>query len=86
MSDDSTPSLDLSAEDARVDRDILALLCKPYPTCMWTVGELELEIGNALVVTDALRRLERSGLVHRWEKFVVISRAAGRALELAQQH
>ena len=84
VSDTSTPHLDLSAEDARIERDILDLLCKHEPTCMWTVGELQLELGNALAVTDALHRLEKSGLVHRCDGLVLISRAAGRVLGLTQ--
>ncbi len=72
-----------SEVDERVERDILALLLGGGQPGLWTVGELQLELGNMLLVSDALVRLERSGLVHRLEKFVLITRAARRCLGLA---
>jgi hypothetical protein len=42
----------------------------------WSVGELELEVGDRVGVADALAHLHGAGLVHRCGGFVWASRAA----------
>ena len=70
-------------DDVCIERDILALLMGGGHVGLWAIYELQRELGDKLAVTDALERLERSGSVHRCGEFVLITRAAMRALSLA---
>lgn len=65
-----------SAEDSRVARAILGLLLQPCEQRPWSVDEIELAIGDPLATVDALAELHATGLIHRWDRFVVASRPA----------
>ena len=65
-----------AAEDVRVARAILALLLQPGEQRPWSVDEIELAIGDPLATVDALAELHATGLIHRWDRFVVASRPA----------
>jgi predicted transcriptional regulator len=49
----------------------------------WTVEKLARELGNRPNAEDAVRRLTRTGLVHRLGDFVFPTRSARRAIEIA---
>jgi Fe2+ or Zn2+ uptake regulation protein len=51
------------------------------------VDELEREVGVPFAVYDGLKRLQAAGLIHRLkdDRFVFLSRAADRAVELEAQ-
>jgi hypothetical protein len=51
---------------------------------LWTVEEVGRTMSNEGHVGAALRCLYEAGLVHRLGEFVYPSRAAGRAIELAE--
>jgi hypothetical protein len=71
-------------EDARVERAVLdLLLCSSGPG-LWSFEELVREIGDEVVVQDALAHLNAAGLIHRLEKFVFATRAATRLDETFQ--
>jgi hypothetical protein len=74
----------VAVRDDRVERDILALLNKPGANGIWTVGEVQRELGGGLQVIDAMDRLCRAGIVHRCGDFVLLTRAAARSLQLAE--
>jgi len=74
MQDETIPSV--STEDARVARAILGLLLQAGQQRPWSVAEIELAIGDPLATIDALAELHASGLIHRWDRFVVASRPA----------
>ncbi len=78
----SNPAMLPAERDARMERDILALLMNRGSAGLWSVEEIELELEDKLAVTDALMRLQRSGLVHRYGELVLITRAARRTLTL----
>lgn len=65
-----------SAEDARVARTILGLLLQPCEQRPWSVDEIELAVGDPLATVDALAELHATGLIHRWDGFVVATRPA----------
>jgi hypothetical protein len=64
------------AEDVRAARAILSLLLQPHDQRPWSVDEIELAIGDRLATIDALAELHATGLIHRWDRFVVASRPA----------
>lgn len=78
MHDEPTPA----AQDDRADAAILDLLLHDEHQQPWADEEIAREIGDALTVTDALSRLQGSGLIHRHDRFVFPSRAARRATQL----
>lgn len=82
MQDETIPGG--SAEDARIARAILGLLLQPGEQRPWSVDEIELAIGDPLATVDALAELHATGLIHRWDRFAVATRAAVQmaALEL----
>jgi hypothetical protein len=51
---------------------------------LWSFEELVREIGDEVVVQDALAHLNASGLIHRLEQFVFATRAATRLDEIFQ--
>jgi hypothetical protein len=74
----------VAEEDDRLERDIVALLSNHGPTGLWSIGEVRQALGGALVITDALDRLHKAGVIHRCGEFVLITRAAARSLQLAE--
>jgi hypothetical protein len=70
-------------DDDEIDRAILALLIGESAAGPWAVEELVREIGDPIVVDDALARLHGAGLIHRIEGFAFATRAAVRATKLA---
>lgn len=78
----SNPAVLPAERDARMERDILALLMNRGSAGLWSVEEIERELEDKLAVTDALMRLQRSGLIHRYGELVLITRAARRTLTL----
>jgi hypothetical protein len=62
---------------------VLALLLGEQPRSLWSIDEIERELGDALAARDALQRLEATGLVHRLGEFAFASRAAARFDALA---
>jgi hypothetical protein len=74
MQDETIPGA--SAQDLRVARAIVGLLLQPEDQRPWSVDEIELAMGDQLATIDALAELHASGLIHRWDRFVVASRPA----------
>ena len=72
MQDDTIPAA--SAEDGRVERAIQGLLLESGQQRPWSVGEIELAIGDPLATIDALGELHAAGLIRRSDSFVVASR------------
>lgn len=79
MQERASISPDPAADDAAIERDILTLLDGAR---LWSVEELQRELSNALAVSDALTRMQRSGLIHRLGEFLFITRTAQRGLDL----
>lgn len=79
MQQPSTQSPDPAADDAALERDILALLNSGR---LWAIEELQRELTDALAVSDALNRMHQAGLIHRLGQFAFITRAAQRSLDL----
>jgi hypothetical protein len=79
MQQPSTPSPDPAADDAALERDILALLDGAR---LWSVDELQRAFADELAVSDALNRMHRAGLIHRLGEFAFITRAAQRSLDV----
>jgi hypothetical protein len=48
----------------------------------WSIHEIELEIGDAIDVEDAVARLHGAGLLHKVGDYVWITRAALHAEEM----
>jgi hypothetical protein len=67
-------------DEAEVDAAILDLLT--ISPGLWTVEEVEREIGDGVAVADGLGRLYGSGLIHRLDGFVFASRAAAHGATL----
>lgn len=78
MHDERSPA----GDDDRADAAILELLLHDEHRHAWSDEELARDIGDRLTATDALSRLERTGLVHRQDGFVFPTRAARRAAQL----
>jgi predicted transcriptional regulator len=70
------------ADERATDWALLALLLDPDDRLPWSTDEIAREIGDHLAVTDALKRLHRSGLIHRCEDFAFPTRTARRFEEL----
>jgi hypothetical protein len=73
---------DVGERERARDSSILSLmLCEPggYP---WTREELARTLGDRVDASDAIRRLEQAGLVHRIGEFVFPTLACRRADEL----
>ena len=68
-----------AAEEISADAAILTLLLDDDHQHPWTDEEVARDIGDDLAVTDALARLQSTGLVHRHAGFVFPTRAAQRA-------
>jgi hypothetical protein len=76
-------SISVSAEDQdRVEHAVLDLLLSSDLPGLWSVQEVQREIGKPLAVSDCLAHLARTGLVHRCGEFVFPTRAAVRADQL----
>ncbi len=75
-SDNRTPG---DRMDQRERMVLYMLHADPFP---WTVEELERELGDD--TADAVAALAGTGLVHRFDKFVISTRAARRCDELYQ--
>jgi hypothetical protein len=67
----------------QVESAIYAMLVVADEQRPWSVHEVELEIGNPALTTDALTRLHAAGLVHRCGDFAWASRAAIVANQIA---
>lgn len=74
---------DIAAADARLDRSVLGLLLGSDETALWTVAEVERELGGEHDLIDAIDRLHCAGLIHRLQDFVFVTRAARHADELS---
>lgn len=72
MSDTTPVEIEL-----REDAIVLDVLASAYPALL-SLDEVAREVGDQLVVTDALARLHGAGLVHRLDGFVWLTRAAVR--------
>jgi hypothetical protein len=76
-------SISASAEDQdKVEHAVLDLLLSSDLPGLWSVEEVQREIGKPLAVSDSLAHLTRTGLVHRCGEFVFPTRAAVRADQL----
>lgn len=81
MQDESSRTPSATAD--QVEQAILALLLVADEQRPWSVGEVELEIGDHIETVDGLSALHRAGLIHRCGDFVFATRAAVRAEKLA---
>jgi hypothetical protein len=63
-------------EDARVRKGVLELLLGSTVQRLWSIGEVEREIGEKLAAVDAIAGLQAAGLIHRCGEFVFASRSA----------
>ena len=68
-------------DEARMEFAVLALLTGEQRP--WSDTEVALEIGDPIRSSDAVRRLQAAGLVHRLDRFVFATRAAVRSAEIA---
>ena len=73
-------SRDVAVDEAGMDVAVLALLMDGSDQRLWSVEEVDREIGDG--AGDALARLHGAGLVHRLEGFVFATRAALRGARL----
>lgn len=70
-------------DDDGIDQAVLDLLLHGDAAGPWAEEELVREIGDGVVVRDALARLRGAGLIHQvTDTFVFASRAAVRASRL----
>jgi predicted transcriptional regulator len=67
--------------EEQIDNAVLGYLLYG-PSWPWSVDELARELGHEGNAIDAVRRLTRTGLVHRFDEFVIPTRTARRAYEL----
>jgi hypothetical protein len=67
--------------DAETDSAVLGLLVYDHAG-LWSVAEVEREIGNRVAAADSMARLHGAGLIHRLENFVFATRAATRGIGL----
>jgi predicted transcriptional regulator len=74
-----------SEEFARLDGAILGLLVTPYNPRPWSEDEIARAITLPGDVHDAVKRLHKVGLVHRWHMLVSATAAAVRSEEIAQE-
>jgi hypothetical protein len=65
-----------SEDDARVQKGVLELLLGPTSQRLWSIAEVEREIGERLLAMDAIAGLQAAGLIHRCGEFVFASRSA----------
>ena len=71
-------------EDAEsIDKTVLMLLLADDGGPLWSVEEVEREIGPRLATVGSLERLRAAGLLHRCGEFVFATRAAILADRLA---
>jgi hypothetical protein len=75
-----------SEEFARLEWAILGLLVTPYQQRPWSEAEIERTISTPGNVREAVERLRRVGLVHRWGNMVSATCAAVRSEEITQEH
>jgi len=67
--------------EEQIDNAVLGYLLYG-PSWPWSIDELGRELGHESNAIDAVRRLTRTGLVHRVDEFVFPTRTARRAYEL----
>lgn len=72
----------IEAPAERADEVVLGLLLHEHPG-LWSVAEVEREIGDNVGAADALARLHGVGLIHRLDGFVFLSRTGRYTAELA---
>lgn len=72
-------------QQRHIDSLVIRLLLSGNARELWSVEELAREIGDEITTIDSLERLRSAGLVHRLEGFVLATRAAARADELAHE-
>lgn len=75
-----------SEEFARLERAILGLLVTPYNQRPWSEDEIARAITLPGDVHEAVERLHKVGLVHRWNRLVSATVAAVRREEITQEH
>jgi hypothetical protein len=63
-------------DDDRVRGAVLRLLLTSQSHQLWSVAELEREIGDRVATVDAIASLHAAGLIHRCGDFVLATRAA----------
>jgi hypothetical protein len=68
---DETPQRPFS--EAQIDNAVLGYLLYG-PSWPWSVDELARELGHEGNAIDSVRRLTRTGLVHRFDEFVIPTR------------
>jgi hypothetical protein len=74
-----------SGEFARLEWAILGLLVTPYNPRPWSEDEIARAITLPGDVHDAVKRLHKVGLVHRWHMLVSATAAAVRNDEITQE-
>jgi hypothetical protein len=80
---DQPIDVDVGRADDELEREVLALLLESRLPGPWSVWELGLQLGSEVAAADAVMRLHAAGLVHLCHEFVLASRPAARAHQLA---
>ncbi len=71
---------------ARLEWAILGLLVTPYNQRPWSEDEIARAISTPGDVHEAVKRLQKIGLVHRWNRMVSATYAAVRSDEIDQEY
>jgi hypothetical protein len=75
-----------SEEFTRLEWAILGLLVTPYHQRPWSEDEIARTISTPGDVHEAVKRLQKVGLAHRWNRLVSATCAAVRSEEIRQEH
>jgi hypothetical protein len=76
MSDQPDQPTHLPHAPERVQRVILRLLLAGEKERLWPLETVVHHVGNPITALDALAALSDAGLVHRWGRYVIPTRAA----------
>lgn len=65
------------------DSAVLSMLLYDTGPSVWALEDVARELTDEIEADDSIGRLCRAGLLHRWDNYVVVTRAAFRAAELS---
>jgi hypothetical protein len=64
------------------DSAVLSMMLYDTGPSVWALEDVARELTDEIEADDSIGRLCRAGLLHRWDNYVVVTRAAVRAAEL----